>query len=64
MGKRGWHLNSLQKPDSLHICVTAKHIGTGERFVKDLTDSVHEVKNNPDMYKNSSAAVSFYKLLI
>jgi glutamate/tyrosine decarboxylase-like PLP-dependent enzyme len=57
MGKRGWHLNSLQKPDALHICVTAKHIGTGPKFVTDLTASVEEVKAFPDLYKNSSAAM-------
>jgi len=57
MGKRGWHLNSLQRPDALHICVTAKHIGTGPKFGTDLVASVDEVKNFPDLYKNSSAAM-------
>jgi sphinganine-1-phosphate aldolase len=57
MSKRGWHLNSLQRPDALHICVTAKHIGTGPKFVADLNASVEEVKAFPDMYKNSSAAM-------
>lgn len=57
MGKRGWGLNALQRPPALHICVTAKHAGTGPKFVEDLRASVDEVLNNPEMYKKSTAAM-------
>ncbi|EFA82921.1 sphingosine-1-phosphate lyase [Heterostelium album PN500] len=45
MSHKGWHLNALQKPDSVHICVTAKHIGMGETFVQDVRDSMKELKS-------------------
>lgn len=60
MGKRGWNLSALQRPASVHMCVTAKHAGTGPKFVTDLRESIDEVKNNPEMYKHSTAAVSAF----
>ncbi|KAK4486059.1 hypothetical protein RD792_008724 [Penstemon davidsonii] len=47
MSSKGWHLNALQRPNSLHICVTLQHVPVVEEFLKDLRDSVQTVKANP-----------------
>jgi sphinganine-1-phosphate aldolase len=40
MTKKGWSLNSLQNPASIHLCVTKCHIGKEKTFLKDLKDSI------------------------
>ncbi|KAF6148430.1 hypothetical protein GIB67_038785 [Kingdonia uniflora] len=47
MSSRGWHLNALQRPNSIHICITLQHALVIEEFVKDLRESVQIVKKNP-----------------
>lgn len=47
MSTRGWHLNALQRPNSLHLCVTLQHVPVAEDFLKDLKESVETVKQNP-----------------
>ncbi|XP_054820370.1 sphingosine-1-phosphate lyase isoform X2 [Prosopis cineraria] len=47
MSSRGWHLNALQRPNSIHICVTLQHLAVVEDFLRDLKDSVMTVKENP-----------------
>jgi sphinganine-1-phosphate aldolase len=49
MGHRGWSLNGLQDPPSVHLCVTLRHARPGviERFVDDLASAVAEVRANP-----------------
>lgn len=47
MSSKGWHLNALQRPNSIHICVTLQHVPVVEDFLKDLTESVQTVKENP-----------------
>ncbi|KAL2253780.1 sphingosine-1-phosphate lyase isoform X1 [Sesamum indicum] len=47
MSSKGWHLNALQRPNSIHICVTLQHVAVTEDFLKDLQDSVQTVKANP-----------------
>ncbi|KAF5207518.1 sphingosine-1-phosphate lyase, partial [Thalictrum thalictroides] len=47
MSSRGWHLNALQRPNSIHICVTLQHVPVVEDFLKDLRESVQTVKKNP-----------------
>ncbi|TKY64933.1 Sphingosine-1-phosphate lyase [Spatholobus suberectus] len=47
MSSKGWHLNALQRPNSIHICVTLQHGPIVEDFVKDLKESVKTVKENP-----------------
>ena len=47
---RGWNLNGLQHPPSIHLCVTLTHTqpGVAERFLADLSACVEQVKNgNP-----------------
>ncbi|XP_073048966.1 sphingosine-1-phosphate lyase [Primulina eburnea] len=47
MSSKGWHLNALQRPNSVHICVTLQHVHVVEELLKDLKDSVQTVKANP-----------------
>ncbi len=49
MTRRGWNLNGLQAPPSLHLCVTLRHTlpGVAERFANDLRASVNEVRLSP-----------------
>ncbi|XP_019246863.1 PREDICTED: sphingosine-1-phosphate lyase isoform X2 [Nicotiana attenuata] len=47
MSSKGWHLNALQRPNSVHICVTLQHVPVVQIFLKDLRDSVQTVKENP-----------------
>ncbi|CAL5398361.1 unnamed protein product [Camellia sinensis] len=47
MSSKGWHLNALQRPNSIHICVTLQHVPMVEDFLKDLRNSVETVKANP-----------------
>lgn len=47
MSSKGWHLNALQRPNSIHICVTLQHVPIFEEFLRDLEESVKIVKKNP-----------------
>lgn len=40
MSTKGWNLNALQKPASIHFCVTLNLVGHSKRFITDLRDSV------------------------
>ena len=47
--KRGWSLNVLQFPASIHLCVTMVHTkeGVAERFVTDVRECVAELMKDP-----------------
>ncbi|CAH9132489.1 unnamed protein product [Cuscuta epithymum] len=47
LSSKGWHLNALQRPNSIHICVTLQHASVAQEFVRDVKDAVHTVKQNP-----------------
>jgi sphinganine-1-phosphate aldolase len=49
MHKRGWSLNALQNPNSVHICCTYKHVGKADVFLEELRESVAEVRKNPEV---------------
>eukprot|EP00474_Spongospora_subterranea_P009865 CRZ10323.1 hypothetical protein [Spongospora subterranea] len=58
MSKRGWMLNALQNPSSVHICLTNMHTGeVASKFIQDLTSSVSDVIANPKHFSNGSAAI-------
>lgn len=46
---RGWHLNFLQYPPGLHVCLTGLHANDAfvDGLVRDLKEAITEVKNNP-----------------
>jgi sphinganine-1-phosphate aldolase len=50
MSQRGWSLNGLQHPASVHIAVTLRHTlpGVADRFLADLRASAEEVRANPE----------------
>ncbi|KAF8055029.1 hypothetical protein N665_1305s0016 [Sinapis alba] len=47
MSSKGWHLNALQRPNSIHICVTLQHVPIVDDFLQDLRGAVETVKANP-----------------
>ncbi|KAL6193390.1 hypothetical protein ACLB2K_034474 [Fragaria x ananassa] len=47
MSSKGWHLNALQRPNSIHICMTLQHVPILDDFLRDLRESVKTVKENP-----------------
>lgn len=55
--KRHWNLNSLQFPRCVHICVTYLHTKTVNEFLRDVKDSLAEVKSSPGAFDNGSAAI-------
>ena len=48
MIKRGWNLNELQLPESIHLCVTLNHCSEiiENKFIEDLSESITETKNS------------------
>nr|CCA15103.1 unnamed protein product [Albugo laibachii Nc14] len=57
MTKRGWSLNALQHPHSLHICVTMCHLGASKKFLKDLEEAVVNVKKDPHGAMKGGSAI-------
>lgn len=56
MSKRGWHLNGLSEPKSVHIACTRLTLPLVDQFIADLKDSVQEAKVAPSG-KGSMVAV-------
>jgi sphinganine-1-phosphate aldolase len=50
MTRRGWSLNGLHRPPSLHVCVTLRiaQDGVVERLLDDLREAVAEVREQPE----------------
>lgn len=46
---KGWNLNTLQFPSSIHICLTLLHTkpGVAQLFVKDVQDSLSVIMKDP-----------------
>ena len=53
---RGWHVDRQQKPDALHAMVSAAHDGLAERYLADLREAVNEVRTDPGLATQGSAA--------
>ncbi|OVA06057.1 hypothetical protein BVC80_1707g178 [Macleaya cordata] len=49
--------NKLQRPNSVHICVTLQHVPVVEDFLRDLRESVETVKANPGPIKGGLAPI-------
>ena len=45
MESKGWSLNSLQAPASVHVCVTLQMVPHVDRFLKDLEESVEKASS-------------------
>jgi len=61
MGKKGWYLNALQMPPSVHICVTMLHTKSGvvERFVSDMKECVAVLLKDPNAKPTEGAAAMY-----
>jgi glutamate/tyrosine decarboxylase-like PLP-dependent enzyme len=60
MTHRGWALNALQSPASIHLCVTLRHVGHADNFLNDLRESIAEVKrsgNSSESEKSGSVGI-------
>lgn len=55
--KNGWLLNPLQRPNSLHICVTQRHVAVVEDFIRDVREGCELLRNNPSLFPNGGSAV-------
>ncbi|CAG7829097.1 unnamed protein product [Allacma fusca] len=60
LNKKGWSLNNLQFPSSIHICVTYRHTEEGvvDQFLKDVAEAVDVIKLSPQ--EHVSGAVALY----
>ncbi|KAF1334873.1 Sphingosine-1-phosphate lyase, partial [Globisporangium splendens] len=57
MAKKGWSLNALQHPASVHLCVTVRHIGKAKKFLKELQEAVDVVKQDPNGALEGGSAI-------
>ncbi|CAM6085397.1 unnamed protein product [Calypogeia fissa] len=57
MTSRGWSLNALQRPASIHICVTLQHVEVTDEFLEDLADAVKTVRENPGKFEDGMAPI-------
>ncbi|KAH9308703.1 hypothetical protein KI387_036614, partial [Taxus chinensis] len=57
MSSYGWHLNALQRPNSIHICLTLQHTVIAEDFLKDLKAAVNSVLENPNAFEDGMAPI-------
>ncbi|XP_076830746.1 sphingosine-1-phosphate lyase 1 isoform X2 [Brachyhypopomus gauderio] len=56
---KGWNLNTLQFPSSIHICVTMLHTtpGVAEHFIRDVKEEVAIIMRNPKEKTTGMGAV-------
>ncbi|KAL6487085.1 hypothetical protein MHYP_G00037110 [Metynnis hypsauchen] len=56
---KGWNLNTLQFPSSIHICVTMLHTkpGVAERFITDVKEEVAIIMRNPQEKTTGMGAI-------
>mmetsp|Transcript_8829 Transcript_8829/g.13407 ORF Transcript_8829/g.13407 Transcript_8829/m.13407 type:complete len:564 (-) Transcript_8829:85-1776(-) len=57
MNEAGWNLNAIQKPNGVHVCVTAPMIGKHVDFIKDLHAVVDTIKNSSDAHAGGEAVI-------
>ncbi|XP_061084745.1 sphingosine-1-phosphate lyase 1 isoform X2 [Conger conger] len=56
---KGWNLNTLQFPSSIHICVTLLHTqpDVAQQFVRDVADLVAVIMRNPQEKTTGMGAI-------
>ena len=59
MKQRGWNLNALQFPQSVHLCVTMLHTqpGIADKFVSDVREITAMILAEPEKHKGGSVAI-------
>eukprot|EP01087_Luapelamoeba_hula_P024134 TRINITY_DN907_c0_g1_i1.p1 TRINITY_DN907_c0_g1~~TRINITY_DN907_c0_g1_i1.p1 ORF type:complete len:576 (-),score=82.68 TRINITY_DN907_c0_g1_i1:103-1740(-) len=55
--KRGWNLNALQFPPSIHICVTYTNKDRADDLIADLTEITRECMQDPGKPAEGAAAI-------
>ncbi len=54
---RGWHVDRQHRPPSLHLMVMPRHAEVAEQYLRDLAESVAEVRGRPELAEQGKAAV-------
>uniref|UniRef100_A0A672GUS4 sphinganine-1-phosphate aldolase n=2 Tax=Salarias fasciatus TaxID=181472 RepID=A0A672GUS4_SALFA len=56
---KGWNLNTLQYPSSIHICCTVLHTqpGVADRFIQDVKEQVAVIMKNPSEKTTGMGAI-------
>ncbi|KAF5299206.1 hypothetical protein FQA39_LY02379 [Lamprigera yunnana] len=59
LNEKGWSLNMLQFPSSIHICITHIHtqLGVADQFLSDVRSSVAEILKNPKVSADGKMAI-------
>ncbi|XP_062436549.1 sphingosine-1-phosphate lyase 1 isoform X1 [Rhea pennata] len=59
LAAKGWNLNVLQFPSSIHLCITQLHTkpGVAEQFLKDVKDSVDEIMKDVNAKTTGMGAI-------
>ena len=57
MSKKGWSLNLLQKPASIHLCVTVRSVGKSDLFITELKEVIAELKASGNSATGGTAAI-------
>ncbi len=52
---RGWHVDRLQRPESLHMILNPGHLRVADTYLADVRDAVEYVKTHPDTAFEGSA---------
>lgn len=52
---RGWHVDRLQRPESIHLIVNPGHAAIVDAYLADLREAVAHVKANPDAALDGTA---------
>lgn len=60
MSKRGWALNCLTDPPSVHLCVTVRHLGKADLFIQDLAASAAEARALADAGDQGTKSAVIY----
>ena len=60
MTKKGWNLNSLQNPASIHLCVTLKTIEHKDKFINNLRDVVEGMFIKGNLQENDGGKAAVY----
>jgi glutamate/tyrosine decarboxylase-like PLP-dependent enzyme len=48
MERKGWHVDRLQKPESIHVIINPGHAHIVDEYLGDLREAVAYVKSHPD----------------
>nr|CAB3266030.1 sphingosine-1-phosphate lyase 1-like [Phallusia mammillata] len=56
---KGWNLNTLQFPPSIHLCCTMPHTkpGVADRFLSDVNDAVNTIMQSPKSKPAGAGAI-------